>query len=84
MPEKPDFTDKLLNRLSVRADDTDQMIEAHEGRAITEIFSIQGEEAFRRMETELLRRLTDASSCPSDPEDGFVLSVGINFVSAGV
>lgn len=56
--------------------DTDQMIEAHEGRAITEIFSIQGEEAFRRMETELLRRLTDAASCPSDSEDGFVLSVG--------
>lgn len=63
--------------------DTDQMIETQEGRAISEIFSTQGEEAFRRMETALLKRLINAprpapAACPSlaDSSGGLVLSVG--------
>lgn len=37
--------------------DTDQMIVDKAGMAITEIFSAQGEEVFRKMETDLLKEL---------------------------
>lgn len=38
--------------------DTDQMIEETEGMTVSRIFEEKGEEAFRRMETGLLERLT--------------------------
>lgn len=37
--------------------DTDEMIEQQQHRSISEIFAAQGEQAFRDMETELLRHL---------------------------
>ena len=39
--------------------DTDEMISRNEGRPITEIFAQQGEEAFREMETALLKKLLE-------------------------
>lgn len=63
--------------------DTDQMIEMQEGRSVTEIFSAQGEEAFRRMETALLESLISAPchALPASPSlagspGGIVLSTG--------
>lgn len=48
--------------------DTDQLIEQTAGRTIAEIFKTDGEEAFRRLETEVLKTLQDY--------DNFVLSTG--------
>lgn len=39
--------------------DTDAMLEEQEGRSIPDIFAADGEECFRDMETELLRRLLE-------------------------
>jgi shikimate kinase len=41
--------------------DLDSQIEASTGRSVREIFEDAGEEAFRRLETEELSRLTDAN-----------------------
>ncbi|MEY8338753.1 shikimate kinase [Lachnospiraceae bacterium 62-35] len=49
--------------------DIDEYIEKRAGMAVSQIFEIQGEEAFRRMETESLREL--AGNCR-----GCVISVG--------
>jgi len=48
--------------------DTDQLIEETEGRTIAQIFKRDGETAFRRLETEVLKTLQDY--------DNFVLSTG--------
>lgn len=50
--------------------DTDQYIENREGRKISRIFSEDGEEAFRRMETEVLKELI------ADGAEHIVLAVG--------
>lgn len=47
----------LADRLKMEFLDTDALIEQREGRTISEIFAQQGEAEFRRMETELLRKL---------------------------
>ncbi len=39
--------------------DTDKMIEQKEGRKISRIFAEEGEESFRKMETELLREIIE-------------------------
>ena len=48
---------RLSYRLRLPLVDTDKWIEREQGRSITEIFARDGEEAFRRMETEALRTL---------------------------
>lgn len=50
--------------------DTDAMIEKEQGRTISEIFAQDGEQAFRDMETELIRRLIEEKMSDT------VLSVG--------
>ena len=50
--------------------DTDQLIEKKEGCSIKEIFSRQGEEAFREMETECLKELLNQRI------QGTIISVG--------
>lgn len=42
--------------------DTDKMIEKQEGRSISEIFEVSGEQYFREKETELLRKLKEESA----------------------
>lgn len=49
----------LASRLRVRAADTDQDVEAREGRAIAAIFADDGEAHFRRLERDAVRRLLD-------------------------
>ena len=60
---------KLSYKLRISVEDTDKLIERREGRTISEIFAKEGEEAFRRMETNLLKEL-------SENPHGRILSVG--------
>lgn len=50
---------RLSYRLQYILEDTDKLIEAKAGMSISEIFAREGEEAFRQMETQLLRKLTE-------------------------
>lgn len=50
---------RLSYRLQYALEDTDKLIECRVGRTISEIFDQEGEEAFRRMETEQLRKLVE-------------------------
>lgn len=54
--------------------DTDQLIEKKWGMTVSEIFASKGEEAFRRMETEILKEL--ASEKEAGAGSSMVLSVG--------
>ena len=58
----------LANQLKMNFLDTDELIEKTEKRSITEIFNKDGEEHFRKLETEVLKTLQDY--------DNFVLSTG--------
>jgi shikimate kinase len=48
---------KLSWKLRVPVEDTDSLIEQKAGKTIMEIFRTEGEESFRRMETEELREI---------------------------
>ena len=49
---------KLTYKLRISMIDTDKWIEQHQKRTVSEIFAEDGEESFRWMETECLKRLT--------------------------
>jgi shikimate kinase / 3-dehydroquinate synthase len=55
--------------------DTDEVIEQRAGRCISEIFSEDGEEAFRRLETESIS-IVLSGELPSDDGSGLAVSVG--------
>lgn len=59
----------LAKALSCEFIDTDERIEKEQGRKISDIFSEDGEAAFRDMETDLLKRLQESTK-------KFVLSIG--------
>lgn len=48
---------RMSYRLRCVLEDTDKMIEAQAGKSISEIFAQEGEEIFRQMETEILKKL---------------------------
>lgn len=48
---------RLSYRLRRVLEDTDKLIERKEGRSISDIFALKGEDVFRRMETACLREL---------------------------
>lgn len=52
---------KMSYRLRIPMVDTDKMIERRENRTISSIFAEDGEETFRKMETELLQELCASS-----------------------
>lgn len=60
---------KLARALSFRFLDSDALIEEAQGETVSRIFETQGEEAFRRLETELLETLLKR-------EERFVLATG--------
>lgn len=62
---------KLSYRMRRTVEDTDKLIERREGRSVSEIFSDDGEEYFRQLETELLRELTEKEGW-----NGRIYSVG--------
>ena len=49
---------KLSWKLKLPVEDTDKLIERKAGKSISEIFQTEGEEVFRKMETELLREIS--------------------------
>ena len=49
----------VADQLHFEHHDTDEIIQARTGRTITEIFSTDGEPAFRKMESELVEELAD-------------------------
>jgi shikimate kinase len=53
----------LADRLGWHFADIDEDIEANERRSITEIFDTLGEEEFRRMESEMIRKRVRAVAC---------------------
>lgn len=55
----------LHNKLGFKHLDTDQMIEEKEGRPISDIFSNEGEDHFRDLETGLLRDMVNSSMASS-------------------
>jgi shikimate kinase len=54
---KSTISSRLKDRLTMKEIDTDALIVEREGMSISDIFAEKGEEAFRNMETELLREL---------------------------
>lgn len=67
-------TSKALSKgLGVRDIDTDDMIVKQAGMPISQIFQEQGEEAFRRMETELLDEIEAMAPCVVSCGGGMVL-----------
>ena len=54
---------RLAQKAHMEFIDMDDYIEQREGRTITDIFAQDGEETFRRMETEAARELAAARSC---------------------
>ena len=53
---------KLAERLGMTFIDTDEEIVKREGRTINEIFEAEGEPGFRKIETEVLKSLSDESA----------------------
>jgi shikimate kinase len=51
---------QLSKKLSIPFYDLDEQIVSHEGKSINEIFEMQGEEYFRRLETETLHIITES------------------------
>lgn len=63
----------LSRKLGVRELDTDALIVEQEGMPISQIFQERGEEAFRRMETELLDKIEKKAPCIVSCGGGMVL-----------
>lgn len=64
---------KLSYALKTPMEDTDKLIVKQQNRSIPEIFATDGEEAFRQMETNLLRELIEKKKTS---KQGLILSVG--------
>lgn len=60
---KTSTSKQLGKKLEVEEVDTDAMIEKKEGKTISEIFSDDGEEYFRKVETEILDELMEREPC---------------------
>ncbi len=67
---------KLANRLGYHFLDMDEQIESDQNCSISEIFSHQGEEYFRHLETKLLNRLLLAQNTVIATGGGVVVSEG--------
>lgn len=63
----------LAGELGFKYIDTDAMIEADEGKSINRIFSENGEESFREMESRVLERLAGSKKCVISTGGGIVL-----------
>ncbi|MCR5216304.1 MAG: shikimate kinase [Lachnospiraceae bacterium] len=77
---KTTFGQWLADKQAMNLVDTDEFIEALEGRSVKEIFAMEGEGYFRSLETETLKMLLGRSD--QDPErkkmlkESSVISVG--------
>ncbi|MBT2636598.1 MULTISPECIES: shikimate kinase [unclassified Bacillus (in: firmicutes)] len=59
---KTTISQELANKLEVSVYDSDQEIVHKAGKTINEIFAIDGEEEFRRLETEVLYSMPEADA----------------------
>jgi len=64
----------LAEKIGYQFVDTDALIEQQTGKSITKIFATQGEEAFRQLETELVKKLADKSGLVIATGGGLVLN----------
>ena len=64
----------LAKKLGMDYVDTDEMIVEREGRAITDIFAADGENAFRRMEAEVAKELACRNHTVIATGGGFILN----------
>ncbi len=64
----------LAKELQMDYTDTDEAIVQKDGRAITEIFAMDGEDAFRRMEAQLAKELTCRNHTVIATGGGFLLN----------
>ncbi len=67
---------ELANLLKLPFVDTDSEIERHTGRTIADIFAIDGEAAFRRLEVDAVRDAVAQTPCVISVGGGAVLDVG--------
>lgn len=67
---------RLASALDLRFVDQDELVEERAGKPINRIFGEDGEEEFRRIETEVLNELTDG--------DGLVVATGGGIVLSAV
>jgi shikimate kinase len=67
---------QLAARLQYQFIDTDQLIEFRQKRSITDIFQVEGEVAFRRMEAELAMELGSRDQLVIATGGGFPLNPG--------
>ena len=65
---KSHWSSRLGRRLGLPHFDLDRLVEVQQGMTVREIFEQKGEEAFRKMETEMLRN--------GIPADAFILATG--------
>lgn len=64
---------RLAERLNMRFVSTDELIEKQEGRPITEIFAKSGEPYFRKIEKEVVRRVSELDNVVIAAGGGVVL-----------
>lgn len=67
---------RLAKKLQLEFVDTDQCIEARQGKRIADIFAAEGEAAFRQMERELLEELCARENLLIATGGGIVLDQG--------
>jgi shikimate kinase len=67
---------ELASRLGVPHSDVDLIIERRAGRSIPEIFRLDGEVAFRRLEREIVDELLGEPPHVISPGGGWVMGVG--------
>jgi len=65
--------EELARRLGRRYVDTDDIIQRKEGRSIPEIFAQEGEEYFRRIESEVIREISELDDLVISAGGGAVL-----------
>lgn len=67
---------ELAVRLNIAIYDTDELLEKHEGKSVRDIFSQDGEEHFRLLESQLLDSLIEQPVTTLGTGGFFVLSTG--------
>lgn len=71
---KTTFGKWLAENWNMKFCDTDELIEENEGRTINDIFGAEGEEYFRDLETEIIKKLIEEYG--NRTADNAVISVG--------
>ncbi|MEA3423889.1 MAG: shikimate kinase [Bacillota bacterium] len=71
---KSTIAKEISKKLNVDYYDTDQMIENREGKTITEIFELYGENYFRKLEDDLVKEVSKCNNSIISTGGGIVLN----------